>query len=224
MNKWTLDEFINDLPADHRTIANRLIKDLSTFFTVIWSDKKLPGNKSGRTDPGFRAHYRYGKNNYTFLEYGSAGDIFLKIFEVSRHPPFSIDNGHLICHFNKLASISSSKGSGKLKLDTLLNEDNYNQFISGLHWFIQVINNPETYENRSINIAALGTININTGTIPSKEDFESAYRMLTHIGEYVSVDKVLDQIETNAVKIGQTLKSDWRMITEKSIQIWSRRR
>jgi hypothetical protein len=45
--------------------------------------------------------------------------------------------------------------------------------------------------------------------------------MLTHTGEAVSVDSVLDQIENNVKKEGLTLKNDWRMITEKNIAIWA---
>jgi len=57
---------------------------------------------------------------------------------------------------------------------------------------------------------------------PSKEDFESAYRMLTRPGESISIDSVLNQLEINAKNEGHLLKSDWRMVTEKNIEIWSK--
>jgi hypothetical protein len=56
--------------------------------------------------------------------------------------------------------------------------------------------------------------------LPSKEFFESAYRMLTQPGGDVSLDAVLHQIEINAKKEGLLLKNNWRMITERNIEIW----
>lgn len=58
-------------------------------------------------------------------------------------------------------------------------------------------------------------------TLPTKEDSEAAYRMLTKPGEAVSIDAVLDQIEVDAMKQGRQFKSDWRIITEKNIEIWA---
>jgi hypothetical protein len=57
--------------------------------------------------------------------------------------------------------------------------------------------------------------------LPNKEDFESAYRMLTRPGEPISLDAVLNQIEINAKKEGHVPKDNWRMITERNIEIWS---
>ncbi len=37
----------------------------------------------------------------------------------------------------------------------------------------------------------------------------------------VTVDAVLDQIEINAEKDGLVLKDNWRIITERNIEIWS---
>ena len=58
--------------------------------------------------------------------------------------------------------------------------------------------------------------------LPTKEDFETAYRMLARPGEAISIDAVLDQIEINARGWGLLLKNNWRMITEKNIEIWSK--
>ena len=60
--------------------------------------------------------------------------------------------------------------------------------------------------------------------LPTKEDFESTYRILTRLGEAISIDSVLDRMETNAKKKGLALKNNWRMITEKSIEVWSTKR
>ena len=60
--------------------------------------------------------------------------------------------------------------------------------------------------------------------LPSKEVFELAYRMLTQLGGDVSLDAVLHQIEINAKKEGVLLKNNWRMITERNIEIWSKKR
>jgi hypothetical protein len=56
--------------------------------------------------------------------------------------------------------------------------------------------------------------------LPTKEDFEVAYRTLTRLGEHIPVDAVLDQIEISLKKEGHMLKNDWRMITESNIEIW----
>lgn len=60
-------------------------------------------------------------------------------------------------------------------------------------------------------------------TVPTEEDFASAYRMLVRLGESVSIDMVLDQIEINAKNNGWSLAENWRTITEKNIEIWSRK-
>lgn len=59
--------------------------------------------------------------------------------------------------------------------------------------------------------------------LPTKEEFESAYRKLVRPVEGISIDAVLDQIETNANNKSLTLPSNWRMITEKNIEIWSKK-
>ena len=59
---------------------------------------------------------------------------------------------------------------------------------------------------------------------PTKEDFESAYRKLVRPGEGISIDSVLDKIEINAEKKGISLKSNWRTVTEQSIEVWSKKR
>jgi len=61
-----------------------------------------------------------------------------------------------------------------------------------------------------------------TSHLPSAEDFELAYRMLAQLGEDISIDSVLDQIEINLKDEGHLLKSNWRMVTEKNIEIWSK--
>ena len=62
-----------------------------------------------------------------------------------------------------------------------------------------------------------------THCLPSKEDFESAYRTLSRLGESVSIDTVLDKIEANANNNGLFLKNNWRMLTEANIDIWSKK-
>lgn len=59
--------------------------------------------------------------------------------------------------------------------------------------------------------------------IPTKVDFESAYKALTCPGETISIDSVLDQIEINAKKKGHLFNNNWRMITEENIMIWSKK-
>lgn len=56
-----------------------------------------------------------------------------------------------------------------------------------------------------------------SGYLPNREDFESAYRSLARMGQEVSIDDVLDKIASDAIKAGITLKDQWRTITELNI-------
>ena len=56
--------------------------------------------------------------------------------------------------------------------------------------------------------------------LPNKDDFESAYRMLCSPGENIDKDSILDQIEKTAINSGRNLKTNWRLITERNIEIW----
>jgi len=60
------------------------------------------------------------------------------------------------------------------------------------------------------------------GYLPSKKDFEAAYRALTRPGRTISIDSVLDQLEIIMNKKGLTLESNWRVTTEKNIVLWSK--
>ena len=59
--------------------------------------------------------------------------------------------------------------------------------------------------------------------LPCKEDFETAYRKLSKLGDSISIDSVLDQIEVKANNERHLLKSNWRIITEKNIEVWSKK-
>ena len=59
--------------------------------------------------------------------------------------------------------------------------------------------------------------------LPSKKDFEVAYRALSLPGGTISIDSALDQLEIITNKKGLTLKSNWRVTTEKNIEIWSKK-
>jgi hypothetical protein len=56
--------------------------------------------------------------------------------------------------------------------------------------------------------------------LPTKDDFESAYRMLGSPGQNIHKDSILDQIEKNAINSRQNLKENWRLITERNIKNW----
>ena len=57
--------------------------------------------------------------------------------------------------------------------------------------------------------------------LPNKEDFIFAYRKLTRFGHEISIDAVLDQIQIEFTNKGYHLEDNWRIITEKNIEIWS---
>lgn len=75
---------------------------------------------------------------------------------------------------------------------------------------------PQSFEHTKV--AQVGSY------LPTKEDFEAAYRLLTRPGESISIDAVLDQIEASAKKEGKMLKDDCRIITENNIENWAKNR
>lgn len=57
--------------------------------------------------------------------------------------------------------------------------------------------------------------------LPTKEDCETAIRQLYDENVQARTEQVLDRIEKNVTSKGMTLKSNWRMITEENMKIWS---
>ena len=93
------------------------------------------------------------------------------------------------------------------------NQDVYISVTGGNKILLSANNTPQTHSQPQDN-----------NYLPTKEDFESAYRALTRPGETIAIDAVLAQLESNVKKKGLSLKSNWRMITEKNIEIWSKKR
>ena len=93
------------------------------------------------------------------------------------------------------------------------NANGYNVRVSGDRYFIKDDNAQQSHDQSP-----------GLNYIPSKEDFETAYRALNSLGDTISIDSVLDQLESIAKKKVLPLKSDWRLVTEKNIEIWSKRR
>jgi hypothetical protein len=56
------------------------------------------------------------------------------------------------------------------------------------------------------------------GEIPTRKDIEVAYRMIARLGQEVSMDDVLDQIEKNVIKEGRLLKDNWRVVMEEKFK------
>lgn len=68
------------------------------------------------------------------------------------------------------------------------------------------------------------TPQLDNNYLPTIEDLEIAYRMLTRHGEAIASDLVLDQIEIIMKNRGLSLKINWRLITEKNIEIWAKKK
>lgn len=97
---------------------------------------------------------------------------------------------------------------------------------------VELIENGDTFQFHSEKSLISSTDNAsqqisvqphNNSYLPNKDDFETAYRTLTNPGETISIDSVLDQLEINAKKNRLLLKSNWRIITEKNIKVWSKK-
>lgn len=59
--------------------------------------------------------------------------------------------------------------------------------------------------------------------LPTREDFETAYRRLAGCGEAVPVNAVLQEIGVMVEGGGRTLNPQWRAITERNIEMWAGR-
>jgi len=57
--------------------------------------------------------------------------------------------------------------------------------------------------------------------LPTKEDCEAAIRQLSDENALARTEQVLDRIEKNVTSKDMALKSNWRMITEENMKIWS---
>jgi hypothetical protein len=57
--------------------------------------------------------------------------------------------------------------------------------------------------------------------LPTKEGCEAAIRQLSDENVQARTGQVLDRIEKNVTSRGKALKSNWRMITEENMKIWS---
>jgi hypothetical protein len=57
--------------------------------------------------------------------------------------------------------------------------------------------------------------------LPAKGDVEKAHKKLSSTGDYVEIEVLLDQVEKDCLDQGHELKSNWRLITERNIDIWS---
>jgi hypothetical protein len=66
------------------------------------------------------------------------------------------------------------------------------------------------------------TLTMRNSYIPTIQDFESAYRLLTRPGQKISLDTILDQIAISIRKTGNILKENWRNITEENIKKWTK--
>jgi hypothetical protein len=61
----------------------------------------------------------------------------------------------------------------------------------------------------------------NANYLPTKEDCEAAIRQLSDENAQARTEQVLDRIEKNVTSKDMALKSNWRMITEENMKIWS---
>ena len=77
---------------------------------------------------------------------------------------------------------------------------------------------PENSEGSTSSLASSSQ-----GYLPGKDDFEVAYRSLTSFGDDCGLDAILDLVERNATAAGYSLKNNWRTITERNIEIWSKK-
>lgn len=119
----------------------------------------------------------------------------------------------LISHKRKIEGFN-------IHLDQLKNVDEFKLLKEILQDHVAKLG---SYIEESKNQATQSVPKEQIAIVPTEDDFASAYRMLVRLGESVSIDMVLDQIEINAKKNGRSLEEGWRMITEKSIEIWSKK-
>jgi len=107
-----------------------------------------------------------------------------------------------------------------LHIDMLENDQEL-QMLKGI--LLDHVEQQSGYLEGSSSPAMQSTAMEQTPAVPTKEDFEAAYRTLVRPGESVSIDAVLDQMEISATNECHSLKNDWRMITEANVKIWLRK-
>ena len=56
--------------------------------------------------------------------------------------------------------------------------------------------------------------------LPSKADVERANNLILTCGGNLELEDVLNMIEKNCLEKGETLKQNWKMITERNIEMW----
>jgi len=61
----------------------------------------------------------------------------------------------------------------------------------------------------------------NENYLPTKEDCDRAIRELHNEGYDATTDNVLDRIKQNVTSQRFVLKSNWKLITEKNMELWS---
>jgi hypothetical protein len=59
--------------------------------------------------------------------------------------------------------------------------------------------------------------------LPTKEDFESAYKSLSKTAEHINIEDILDQIELKFSNSGYRLKNNWRLIIKSKLELWSKK-
>lgn len=58
---------------------------------------------------------------------------------------------------------------------------------------------------------------------PVMEDFEAAYRMLAKLGDELTIDNILHQMECNFASAGKRLSVTWKEEMEENVRNWSKR-
>ena len=56
--------------------------------------------------------------------------------------------------------------------------------------------------------------------LPTKDDIESAYRLIAMAGTWAKIDDVFDRLEANAKRAGIVLVMNWREIVEAKMVDW----
>jgi hypothetical protein len=119
--------------------------------------------------------------------------------------------GHLINN-EKLIIEIGGKTIGHSTTDEFLNKEYANNSFIRIEGVNDKIRPDKADDKIGESLASIANY------LPTKMDVDTALHQMPH--GVRGIDAILDQVEKNILADGRILKDNWRMITERNIQIW----
>jgi hypothetical protein len=186
--------------------------------TIEWAGKWMsPINPwSGKQIITFRPNLDC--NGFTCMPvalYASPEGLMIGVKSMRKVPIFRDNIPKMIDNIRPFADDKIVSDDLRIRWPELKDDKNFWRILEAIDWVIK--DRDVNYSELSLRIKHQTS---KEGVLPNKDDFESAYRMLSSPGKEIDKNSILDQIYKNAIKSGYNLKPNWRLITERNIEIW----